>query len=246
MTTTIDTPPGVNVKSTLALAIGSGLLITIIGSVPFSFISPLNATFHPEIPWAAILTAIYVLAILFWLNGGGWPRSSALSRRFYLRLWRPEVGAFSSARWLEIAGLVLAIVGLYTLWIVRSPNLVITDFSAYPTTAYRVSLFVMGALVSGVVEEAAFRGYMQSQLERIGPAFAVLVTSVVFALAHATHGLAALLVMAPGYFLISLCFGQLALRCGSILPGMFLHVMGDGTRAFFVFLGGDASLLIAN
>ena len=31
----------------------------------------------------------------------------------------------------------------------------------------------MGATVAGVVEETAFRGYMQSHLERIGPTFAI-------------------------------------------------------------------------
>lgn len=242
---TIDVPEQIKVKSTVVRAIIWGVLIAIVGAVPFSVLAEYNRNIHPELPWAAVITTLYILAMLFWLNGGAWPRSSAASRRFKLRLWRPATGAWCAENRLEIIGLVCAIIGLYALWIVTTPNQVITDFSPYPTTAYRVSLFVMGALVSGVVEEAAFRGYMQSQLEHIGPSFAVLVTSVVFTLMHATHGLVALLFLAPGYFLISVCYGQLALRCGSILPGMLLHVSGDGTRAFFVFLGGDASLLIA-
>jgi len=41
----------------------------------------------------------------------------------------------------------------------------------YPTTASRISVLLLGATVAGVVEETAFRGYMQSHLERVGPTF---------------------------------------------------------------------------
>ena len=43
--------------------------------------------------------------------------------------------------------------------------------SVYPTTASRISVLLLGATVAGVVEETAFRGYMQSHLERVGPTF---------------------------------------------------------------------------
>jgi len=74
----------------------------------------------------------------------------------------------------------------------------------YPTTASRISVLLLGATVAGVVEETAFRGYMQSHLERVGPTFAILVTSVAFTLIHATHGLTYLLDVAPGFFLASM------------------------------------------
>jgi membrane protease YdiL (CAAX protease family) len=129
------------------------------------------------------------------------------------------------------------------MWIVTSPDQLITDFSDYPTPAYRISLVVMGALVSGVVEEAAFRGYLQSRLEEFGPTYAILVTSAVFVLAHVTHGVVAMLLMAPGYFVASLLYGALAWRTGSILPGMALHVTGDFLHTMFVLLGGDLRAL---
>jgi membrane protease YdiL (CAAX protease family) len=72
------------------------------------------------------------------------------------------------------------------------------------------------------------------------------VTSVVFTLAHVTHGLDALVRMAPGYFTISVLWGLLAWRTGSILPGMALHAGGDFLVAYFVLLQGDGSLLIAS
>jgi uncharacterized protein len=120
------------------------------------------------------------------------------------------------------------------------------DVSPYPTTAIRFSVLLMGPMVAGVVEETAFRGYMQSHLERIGPTFAILVTSAVFTLLHATHGLAYLLAVAPGFFLASVVYGYLALKSGSILPGMALHFAGDLAYAYFALLGGDSALLFVN
>jgi membrane protease YdiL (CAAX protease family) len=119
------------------------------------------------------------------------------------------------------------------------------DVSVYPTTAVRFSILLMGPMVAGVVEEAAFRGYMQSHLERIGPTFAIVVTSAAFTLVHASHGLAYLLAVAPGFFLGSVVYGYLALKSGSILPGMALHFAGDLAYAYFALLGGDAASLFA-
>lgn len=244
MTISVPLPAVINVRATVIRAILSGIAITLIGSAPLSLLTPINAAIHPEWPWAAGVLVVFLLLLTFWLNGGGWPRASSAQRRYCLRLWRPEAGAWSAHRG-EIIGLIGAIVGIYIFWDLASAQPEITDFSPYPTTAYRVTLFVMGAVISGGVEEMAFRGYMQSQLERIGPAFAVTVTSVVFALMHITHGLIPLLVMLPGYLLIAICFGQLALRTGSILPGMLLHIVGDASHAWYVLLGGDITRLVA-
>src|SRR5437763_1000232 len=47
------------------------------------------------------------------------------------------------------------------------------------------SLLLMAAPVAGIVEEAAFRGYMQGPLERrFGLSVAILVTGTMFAVAH--------------------------------------------------------------
>jgi membrane protease YdiL (CAAX protease family) len=226
-----------------ARAIVAGLAIAFVGVGPWALLASLNARIRPDVPWAAAVTLVYLAALILWLNGGGWPRSTSADRRFRLRLWRPAPGAWSGeSRW-AVLGLILAIVGLYVMWIVTSPDQLITDFSDYPTPAYRISLVVMGALVSGVVEEAAFRGYLQSRLEEFGPTYAILVTSAVFVLAHVTHGVVAMLLMAPGYFVASLLYGALAWRTGSILPGMALHVTGDFLHTMFVLLGGDLRAL---
>jgi membrane protease YdiL (CAAX protease family) len=110
-----------------------------------------------------------------------------------------------------------------------------------------VARIVVVALVMGLSIQliGVIPGYMQSHLERIGPTFAILLTSVVFTLAHGTHGLDYLLTVAPGFFLASLIYGNLALKSGSILPGVVLHAAGDAAVAYFVLLGGNSALLFA-
>jgi membrane protease YdiL (CAAX protease family) len=46
--------------------------------------------------------------------------------------------------------------------------------------------------------------------------------------------------------LASVVYGYLALKSGSILPGMALHFAGDLAFAYFALLGGNSALLFAN
>ena len=136
-------------------------------------------------------------------------------------------------------------VGLAVLYVLIGASRPPEDVSAY-STALRWSVLLMGPTVAGVVEEMAFRGYMQSHLERVGPTFAVLVTSAIFTLLHASQGLTYLLTFAPGIFIASVVYGHLALKSGSILPGMALHFAGDLAFAYFALLGGDSALLFSS
>ena len=229
-----------------AVPILSGLLIAGAGIVPWIVLIRLNARVHPEIPWAALATLGFLVAFIFWLNGAGWPRSWQAARRYRLRLWRSGSNAWSMAGIGTTLGLI-ALLGLLTLiWIlVGSPDRP-PDLREYPSTAILVSIVVMGALVSGVVEEAAFRGYMQRGLERFGSGTAIVVTSIVFALVHGVHGWEMLVFLGPGIFIASVIYGMLAYHSGSILPGMLVHFLGDLAFTFFGVLDGDWRLLIVS
>lgn len=248
VTAFVATPPAVipRVGPTIAAALLMGLSIQLAGTLSWVALIRLNARELPESPWAAVATGGWLVVMLAWLGGRGWPGRTAAFRRFHLRLWRPEPGAWSGDGLTTILSLMGAMVGLAAVYVLMGTSRPPVDVSAYPTTAIRFSVLFMGPLVAGVVEEMAFRGYMQSHLERIGPTFAILVTSAVFTLLHATHGLAYLLSVAPGFFLASVVYGHLALKSGSILPGMALHFAGDLAFAYFALLGGDPALLFAN
>lgn len=219
-----------------------GLLIAAAGLVPWLLLAARNRHYHPEVPWAAVTTVAYLAIMLVWLNGWGWPRATAAERRRSLRLW-PRTPAPEAGRGTLPVPAIVALLALLTVVWTAFTRTPLPDLSAYPTTAYRWSLFLMGGILSGVVEEAAFRGYMLTGLERRDPANANVITSVVFVGVHLTHGLQTVLLLGPGLFAASLLYGALARRTGSILPGMAIHVLGDLAHTYFGVLRGDGSLL---
>jgi uncharacterized protein len=220
-----------------------GALVAIVGIVPWVVLAPLNARVHPELPWAGLATAAFLLLFILWLNGAGWPGSSSELRKRRLRLWPPTPAREAGDHALAVPLIVLLLGLLTVMWVLVDGSTGPPDLSAYPTTAYRFSILIMGAVVSGVVEEAAFRGYMQTGLERYGPQSAILITSTVFTLFHGVHGLQTLLLLGPGFFAASVLYGLLAWRTGTILPGMVIHTTGDMAYTYFGRLGGDGSLL---
>lgn len=248
MTDAVATPNATipKVGRTVVVALLMGLSIAFIGAMPWVALVRLNMREAPDMAWAAVTTACWLVVMLVWLSGRGWPRGTSAFRRFHLRLWRPEPGAWSGDNLVAILGLMGALVGLNVVYVLMGTTQPPEDVSVYPTTAIRFSLLLMGPMVAGVVEEMAFRGYMQSHLERIGPTFAIVVTSAAFVFAHATHGLVYVLTVAPGFFLASVVYGYLALKSGSILPGMALHFAGDLAYAYFALLGGNWASLFTS
>lgn len=212
--------------------------------VPFSIVSRLNARVRPDLPWAALGTLLFLAMLLAWLHGYGPPRSSSERRRQRLRLWPPAPRESSDGEVALSPGVVIGFLALLTVaWVAVGRLSPLPDLSAFPTTSYRWSMFLMGGVVSGVVEEAAYRGYMQTGLEKIDPGRAVVITSLVFALSHIVHGIGPLLLLGPGLFIAGLLYGTLARVTGTILPGMLIHIAGDLAHTFFGVLRGDAGLL---
>jgi uncharacterized protein len=231
------------VRKTVAVALAMGVSIQLIGTLSWVALIRRNVLAEPGLPWAAITMACVLTAMLVWLSGLGWPRTTSAFRQHHLRLWRPEAGAWSGQNLAAIVGLIGAMAALTVMYVLIGASRPPTDVSAY-SLSLRWSALLMGPTVAGVVEEAAFRGYMQSHLERIGPAFAILVTSAVFTLLHITQGLTYFLMFAPGIFIASAIYGHLAQKSGSILPGMLLHIGGDAAYAYFALLGGNSALLV--
>jgi membrane protease YdiL (CAAX protease family) len=105
---------------------------------------------------------------------------------------------------------------------------------------------VMSSIIAGVVEEAAFRGYMQGALERrYGPAIAILVNGMIFGLAHYTHHPDGLLVMLPFYLAVTAVYGGLAYLTNSILPGLVLHAGGDVFSLTRMWVTGQSEWQVA-
>jgi len=223
-----------------------GLLVSLAGVAPWLVMARLNARIRPDIPWVALATLAWLALWLAWLNGLGPPGRWRAARRYRLRLWRADANGFAKER-IGVTLALMALLGLLAiLWILLGAPARPPDLSGYHSSAYLISVVVMGPLVSGVTEEAAFRGYMQRGLERYGPQTAILVSALVFALAHGTHGLGTLLLLGPGIFFAGIFYGMLAWHSGSIIPGMIVHFLGDLAFAWFAILGGDGRLLLVH
>jgi membrane protease YdiL (CAAX protease family) len=97
------------------------------------------------------------------------------------------------------------------------------DLSGIPFVTLLL-LLLMSSLFAGVVEEASFRGYMQGPIERRhGPAVAILVTGVMFAVAHLDFTL----VLLPYYVFVAAIYGTVTYLTNSILPAVVLHTGGN-------------------
>lgn len=217
-----------------------GLAILAAGLLPWTWLAQANLRIRPDLPWAAPVSVAYLAILLAWLAGRGPPRRNAGWRRYSTRR---QSRAGPNADGLSAGMIVAAFVLVYAVWIALSLASPVPDLSAYPTTAYRWSAFLMGGITAGVVEEVAFRGYMQRGIERHDRANAVWITSLVFAASHITQGIEAVLLLGPGLFVASMLYGTLARRTGSLLPGIAIHVTGDLARVYVGVLRGDGSLL---
>ena len=185
-----------------------------------------NLVFFPRWPWAAAIMTGFLVFYWRFLKGWGWPQSTATARRAHLRA---EPIASPVWRWSLMAGALglAASIALFILShrLIRWPQPIRPDLSHIPGVTLFITL-LMSAMVAGIGEEAGFRGYMQAPLERrYGPTLAIVFTSIVFGLAHLSHGFffpALLFDIAWGAL-----YGFLAYQSGSIVPGIILHSSAD-------------------
>jgi membrane protease YdiL (CAAX protease family) len=194
----------------------------------------LNLQTTPALPWAAAVMAVVLWLAWLYAAGRGWPRRTAEARRTLLRARRIDSGVFVLA--LVCGG--LSLVALTGAWILafqtglmRGNSL--PDFSQYPVQMV-VVVVAMAAIVGAVVEEAAFRGYFQSLLERRYRAWiAIGAAALLLAPGHAaTQGFA--LPTFAFYLLVDAMLGTTAFLCDSIVPGIVIHTAGLAT--FFTLI----------
>ena len=217
-------------------AIITGVTIAAAGTLPWALFVSLNLDYLPSIPWSIIPTSIYLWFFWKYVQGAGWPASTVEARRKLVRANQLNSEVWGSSIIAGILGLVsLLIFSALLNRVVKLPQQDVSGLEHVPF----VSLFfilIMSAIVAGVVEESAFRGYMQKAIEqRHGPVIAILVTGIMFGLMHFSHPETTFALM-PFYILVAAIYGMLAYLTNSILPGMVLHTVGN------IFVGLDLLL----
>jgi hypothetical protein len=213
----------------LAIAIPVGLVIAALGIFPWSFLAQTNARSWTGIPWCVPLGLVWLALFSAYLNGRGWPRASAPTRKQLLRV-RPLHGP--TAIWACIAG-ATGLVTLITLYFVAIQFVNLPPGAFRPRSVGMVSTFVivpimiMNAIVAGVAEEAAYRGYMQGMLERrFNRAVAVALVTIVFTGLHLLGGTKTLPLAIP-VCATSIVLGALTAITQSIVPAIVVHVLAD-------------------
>jgi membrane protease YdiL (CAAX protease family) len=211
-------------------AVVVGYLVAAIGGLGEFFIFA-NLKLFPQIPWMLPAAAAWLWIFWRYVNGSGWPRATRDVRRRDLRAPALPVRVWI---WSLLAGGLglVSVVGLGFL----TPRLaeippdafkISLDFSAYPWWMVASILLVI-SVVSGVVEEAGYRGYMLSQIQRRhGWIAATAVTGFVFFLDHHFSHAYATLAFLPFFLAVSALHALLVYFAGSIRPSIALHAAFD-------------------
>ena len=132
---------------------------------------------------------------------------------------------------LELAGIALsfiAIMGAYFALIQRAGVPMIHIASAFKQFDWPVwSMFFLVSAMPAIFEELAFRGVIQSALERVlGEREAWIIQAALFSVLHL------LPIMFLSHFVMGLCFGYMRRQSKSLYPGMILHA---GWNAFVLY-----------
>ena len=221
--------------TTILTAIGVAVLVLLGGNLPwagFGRISGLgawNLRVGTTVPWAIVPMTIYLWAYWRFIGGQSSASSAAAHRRMNLRANRVSARVWGAS----LAAGVLGFVALLALLAVAA-RLVRLPSSAPITTPPEMPivtaflLLAMQSIVAGVTEESAFRGYMQSMIEReFGVTIAIIVSGTLFGLLHFSNHPSDVLLMLPYYVAVSAVYGGLTWAADSILPALVLHAVGD-------------------
>lgn len=212
----------------VALSAVAGFGVAAAGSLIWGGLLVANLRTTPAVPWAAAVMAVVLWLLWSYLGGRWWPARTSAARRGLLRARPVPARLFAGA----VGAGLLALAALAGLWIVlvrvtgAGGNPTLDAVAAYPAITV-VAGILMGSLVSPLTEEAAFRGYSQTLLERRFPTVAAIaLSSAFFALWHGPtqgFGWSKLLF----FFLVGVVFGTIAWLTGSVLPAIPVHIAGD-------------------
>jgi membrane protease YdiL (CAAX protease family) len=218
-------------------AVVVGMLVLLAGTIPRNLLFAANLRYFTAVPWAVPLTAVYLWFFWRYLNGAGPPESTAEERRTGLRANRLSGVVWAWALLAGALGLVALVLALRVVnRMVVLPQQAVPDLSQVPNLTV-LSLLLMAAPVAGIVEESAFRGYMQRPIEqRYGLAVAILITGTMFAVAHLDFTL----VLWPYYVAVAAIYGTVTYLAQSILPAVVLHTGGNIYSNLTLWLTGQA------
>lgn len=206
-------------------------LVVTIGTIPPSVAVILNMRTSPSIPWMLVVTAGWLLFFWWYVSGHGWPRSTQEARRRDLRaptlskpawIWALIAGTLGITGTIAMAFVTARLAGLP-----REAFAAPIDFSKYGALTVICAIACISA-TAGVVEEAGFRGFLISPIQRRhGWTIAILISGIMFFLDHHLSHAYATFVFLAFFLAISAVHGLLVKYSGSIRPSILLHALAD-------------------
>jgi len=217
----VSTPPE---QQSVVEAVVVGMLVMLAGTIPRNILFVANLRYVAHVPWAAPIVALYLWAFWRYLSGDGPPAGTRAWRRAGLRANPLSSRVWAWALLAGGLGVVALVLGLRLAnRLVLLPHQDPSELVGVPSITVW-TLLLLAAPVAGIVEEAAFRGYMQRPIERLhGPAIAILVTGTMFAVAHLDFTP----ILWPYYVAVAAVYGVVAFLTDSIWPPIVLHTAGN-------------------
>lgn len=218
------------------------------GTIVWGLLARTNILLTPEIPWSGIVMILILWLLVKYLGGWGPPESTSGNRKLWLRI--NPISAQTKS-WTVISAILLA--STLLLFTLLSWQLVSMEFGPL-TQIQRIRhlpiwtiavLILTTSVVAGVIEEIAFRGYLQKPLEiRYGPVPAIVLVATFFTLIH-LPGLTITPALIPIFLAGSFGWGVLAYLSNSILPGIVAHAALDAVGFFWIWLDYDNAHILA-
>src|SRR5689334_2593224 len=196
-----------------AVLVGVGVVLA--GTMPRNILFAMNLRYFTGVPWAIPVTAVYLWFFWRYLQGSTERRQLLRANRLSCRVWL----------WALAAG-VLGVASLVLLLNVANhfvalPEQKLPDLTGVPKLTV-LALLLAAAPIAALIEESAFRGYMQGPIERrCGLVVAILITGTMFALVHLDFQL----ILWPYYVAVAALYGVVTSWTNSILPAMVLHTI---------------------
>ena len=200
------------------------MLVVLAGTIPRNLLFAANLRYGTSVPWAVPITGAYLWFFWRYPRGDGAPASTSAERRESLRANRVSPRAWVHALLAGGLGIVALVLALRVAnRIVVLPEQRLPEFAGISRFTV-LTLLLAAAPIAGLVEEAAFRGYMQGPIEkRLGLSVAILITGTMFAVAHLDFTP----ILWPYYVAVAAIYGTVTYLTNSILPAIVLHTVGN-------------------
>jgi hypothetical protein len=163
-------------------------------------------------PWPELIMSVVDAAIVLVAVGLRYPKL-----RFLFKLH--STGLRGSAALVAIAFVFVGAASAYFWVLERLGAPIVSVTGTFSRAGWPLwTMFLLISVMPAIFEELAFRGVIQSSLERVLNARdAWLIQAALFSVIHLSP------LMFPSHFLMGLCFGYMRRRSRSIYPGMLLH-----------------------